>query len=179
MALFRSLLRAFAERAFAEPSSSDEERILGTVVATNDYIARTHGSSNMFATVFFGVLDPATGTLSWINAGHEAPVVVGTSGILARLAPSGPALGMMPGMTFQVRQSRLEPDQTLLAFTDGVTDARDVSGALYSEKRLLELVGKGAPTAAGLLDRIEQAVTAHSAGAERSDDITMLAVRRL
>ena len=178
MALFRSLLRAFAERAFAESSSSDEERILGTVVATNDYIARTHGSSNMFATVFFGVLDPAMGTLAWINAGHEAPVVVGTSGILARLAPSGPALGMMPGMTFQVRQSRLEPGQTLLAFTDGVTDARDVSGALYSENRLLGLVGKGAPTAVGLLDRIEQAVTAHSAGAERSDDITMLAVRR-
>jgi serine phosphatase RsbU (regulator of sigma subunit) len=178
MALFRSLIRAFTERAYEAATSSDADRLLSTVVATNDYIARTHGNSNMFATVFFGVLDPPTGTLYWINAGHEAPIVVGPSGIVSRLPPSGPALGMMPAMTFEVRESRIEPGQTLLAFTDGVTDARDVSGALYSEKRLLDLVGEGAPTATGLLERIEQAVSAHSAGAERSDDITMLAVRR-
>jgi serine phosphatase RsbU (regulator of sigma subunit) len=178
MALFRSLIRAFAERAYEGLAASDAERLLSTVIATNDYIARTHGSANMFATLFFGVLDPAGGSLSWINAGHEAPIVVGPSGVVRRLPPSGPALGMMPGMTFEVRESRLEPGQTLLAFTDGVTDARDVSGALYSEKRLLELVGEGAPTAAALLERIEQAVSAHAAGAERSDDITMLAVRR-
>jgi serine phosphatase RsbU (regulator of sigma subunit) len=178
MALFRSLIRAFAERAYEGLAASDAERLLSTVIATNDYIARTHGSANMFATLFFGVLDPAGGSLSWINAGHEAPIVLTDSSVVARLAPTGPALGMMPRMTFEVRESRLEPGQTLLAFTDGVTDARDVSGALYSEKRLLELVGEGAPTAAALLERIEQAVSAHAAGAERSDDITMLAVRR-
>jgi serine phosphatase RsbU (regulator of sigma subunit) len=178
MALFRSLIRAFAERAFEGLAASDAERLLSTVIATNDYIARTHGSANMFATLFFGALDPAGGSLSWINAGHEAPIVLTDSSVVARLAPTGPALGMMPRMTFEVRESRLEPGQTLLAFTDGVTDARDVSGALYSEKRLLELVEKGAPTAAALLERIEQAVSEHSAGAERSDDITMLAVRR-
>ena len=178
MALFRSLLRAFAEREFAEPSHSDDDRIHGTIVATNDYIARTHGASNMFATVFFGVLDPATGALAWVNAGHEAPVVFGVSGVAARLSPSGPALGMMPGMKFEVRVSRLEPGQTLLAFTDGVTEAKDPSGRLYSEEALLGLMTGGAPDAAALLDRIEKAVAAHSAGAERSDDITMLAVRR-
>jgi sigma-B regulation protein RsbU (phosphoserine phosphatase) len=178
MALFRSLLRAFAQREFRATSSSHAERLRSTVVATNDYIARTHGDSNMFATVFFGVLDPATGSLTWINAGHEAPIIIAPSGVVGRLPPSGPALGMMPEMTFEVRESRIESGQTLLAFTDGVTDARDVSGALYSEKRLLELVGEGAPTAASLLDRIERTVSAHSAGAERSDDITMLAVRR-
>jgi serine phosphatase RsbU (regulator of sigma subunit) len=178
MALFRSLLRAFAEREFAEPSHSDDDRIQGTIVATNDYIARTHGASNMFATVFFGVLDPATGALAWVNAGHEAPVVSGASGVAARLSPSGPALGMMPGMKFEVRTSRLEPGQTLLAFTDGVTEAKDPSGRLYSEEALLGLLTDGSPGAAALLDRIGEAVAAHSAGAERSDDITMLAVRR-
>jgi serine phosphatase RsbU (regulator of sigma subunit) len=179
MALFRSLLRAFAEREFAEQSHSGDDRIHGTIVATNDYIARTHGASNMFATVFFGVLDPATGALAWVNAGHEAPVVFGVSGIAARLSPSGPALGMMPGMKFEVRMSRLEPGQTLLAFTDGVTEAKDPSGRLYSEEALLGLLAGGAPDAAALLDRIENSVAIHSAGAERSDDITMLAVRRL
>jgi serine phosphatase RsbU (regulator of sigma subunit) len=186
MALFRSLLRAGAERAFDSsviPSSEgardlDAARLLSTVVSTNDYIARTHGNANMFATVFFAVLDPADGSFSWINAGHEAPIVCGASGVTARLAPSGPALGMMPGMKFEVRESRLDPGQTLLAFTDGVTEAKDASGRLYSEERLLGLVAEGAPTAVALLDRIEQAVSTHSTGAERFDDITMLAVRR-
>jgi sigma-B regulation protein RsbU (phosphoserine phosphatase) len=85
---------------------------------------------------------------------------------------------MMPDMKFDVRESRIEPGQTLLAFTDGVTEAKNPSGALYSEECLLGLLKDGAPTAAALLDRIDAAVAAHSAGAERSDDITMLAVRR-
>jgi len=178
MALFRSLLRAFAERAFETPADSDAARVLSTIVSTNDYIARTHGSANMFATLFFGVLDPADGTLSWVNAGHEAPIVLADSGVGARLAPTGPALGMLPGMTFQARQSRIERGQTLFAFTDGVTEARDASGRLYSEERLLEELRESAPSAAALLERIERAVSAYSTGAERSDDITMLAVRR-
>jgi sigma-B regulation protein RsbU (phosphoserine phosphatase) len=181
MALFRSLIRAFAERSFAETAGPDAAPILSTIVATNDYIARTHGNANMFATLFFGVLDPASGSLSWVNAGHESPVLFGTSGgtgVVARLMPTGPALGMMPGMKFETRQSRIEPGQILLAFTDGVTEAKDVSGRLYSEERLLDLIAERAPTAGALLDRIDAAVAAHSAGAERSDDITILAVRR-
>ncbi|HEU5248501.1 MAG TPA: PP2C family protein-serine/threonine phosphatase, partial [Thermoanaerobaculia bacterium] len=92
--------------------------------------------------------------------------------------PSGPALGMMPGMRFEVRESRLEPGQTLLAFTDGVTEAKDASGRLYTEERLLGVVAEGASEAAKLLDRIEESVAMHSAGAERFDDITMLALQR-
>ncbi len=74
MALFRSLLRAFAERAFdGDAASANGPRLLSTVVATNDYIARTHGRSNMFATAFVAVLDPGNGSVAWVNAGHEAP----------------------------------------------------------------------------------------------------------
>jgi serine phosphatase RsbU (regulator of sigma subunit) len=187
MALFRSLLRAFAERAFAEPvilrsegpgDDSDSVRLLSMVVSTNDYIARTHGSANMFATAFVAVLDPAGGSLTWVNAGHEAPVVCGTAGVRARLPPTGPALGMMPDMKFEARKTLLAPGETLFAFTDGVTEAKDGAGRFYSEESLLASIAEGAPSASALLDRVEAAVSAHSAGAERSDDITMLAVRR-
>jgi sigma-B regulation protein RsbU (phosphoserine phosphatase) len=180
MALFRSLLRAFTERAFAAgDAAADGPRLLSTVVSTNDYIARTHGRSNMFATAFVAVLDPKTGSLAWVNAGHEAPVVSGPSrSPAARLAPTGPALGMMPDMTFAAREAVLAPGETLFAFTDGVTDARDPSGRLFSEERLLELLSDGAPLAATLLASVERAVDSHSAGSEPSDDITMLAVRR-
>jgi serine phosphatase RsbU (regulator of sigma subunit) len=187
MALFRSLLRAFAERAFAEPvilrsegpgDDSDSVRLLSMVVSTNDYIARTHGSANMFATAFVAVLDPAGGSLTWVNAGHEAPVVRGTAGVRARLPPTGPALGMMPDMKFEARKTLLAPGETLFAFTDGVTEAKDDAGRFYSEESLLASIAEGAPSASALLDQVEAAVSAHSAGAERSDDITMLAVRR-
>jgi len=178
MALFRSLLRAFTERAFAAgDAAADGSRLLSTVVATNDYIARTHGRSNMFATAFVAVLDPKTGSVVWVNAGHEAPVVCGPAPAV-RLAPTGPALGMMPDMKFAARETVLAPGQTLFAFTDGVTDAKDRSGRFFSEERLLTLLSEGAPSAAALLAAVESSVASYSAGSERSDDITMLAVRR-
>ncbi len=181
MALFRSLVRAFTERAYASSPSegdSDAARVLSTILSTNDYIAKTHGRSNMFATLFLGVLDPAGGTLTWVNAGHEAPVVFGESGPTSRLKPTGPALGMMPDMKFEAQTMQVGPGETLFAFTDGVTEARDTAGRLFSEERLFGLLAEGSPTAAAFLDRVEAAVSAHAAGVDRSDDITMLAARR-
>ena len=173
MALFRSLLRATATGAASGPEPGTE--LLRTVRLTNDYIARTHGRSNMFATLFFGVLDPATGSLLYVNGGHEAPVHFGPGGTKSRLSPTGPAVGMMPDMPFEVRETRLEAGEGLLAFTDGVTDARGASG-LYGEGRLLALLGQPVASAAALLDAIEAGVLAHAAGAEQADDITLLAV---
>ena len=181
MALFRSLVRAFTERAYASAPSerdSDATRVLSTILSTNDYIAKTHGRSSMFATLFLGVLDPAGATLTWVNAGHEAPVVFGASGTTSRLKPTGPALGMMPDMKFEARTTHVGGGETLFAFTDGVTEARDTAGRLFSEERLFGLLAEGCPTAAAFLDRVEAAVSAHASGVDRSDDITMLAARR-
>lgn len=182
MALFRSLVRAFSERAYATPATEagvDSARLLSTILSTNDYIAKTHGRANMFATLFAAVLDPADGTLTWVNAGHEAPFILGAGGVSACLAPTGPALGMMPDMKFEARTAVLGPEETLFAFTDGVTEARDTAGRLFSPERLLAFVAEAAPSAAALLERVGTEVAAHAAGADRSDDITMLAARRL
>ena len=142
MALFRSLLRATATGAAWGPEAATE--LLRTVRLTNDYIARTHGRSNMFATLFFGVLDPATGSLLYVNGGHEAPILFGPAGVKTRLSPTGPAVGMLPDMPFEVRETRLEAGEGLLAFTDGVTDARGASG-FYGEGRLLALLVSPSP----------------------------------
>jgi phosphoserine phosphatase RsbU/P len=85
---------------------------------------------------------------------------------------------MMPDMRFEARGTLLAQGDTLFAFTDGVTEAKDGAGRFYSEERLLALIAESAPSASALLDTIEAAVSAHSSGAERSDDITMLAVKR-
>jgi serine phosphatase RsbU (regulator of sigma subunit) len=134
----------------------------------------------MFATVFFGVLDSQTGSLTYINAGHDPPAIVSSAGVVkARLMPTGPAMGMLPDMDFDILQVTLESGDTLMTFTDGVTDARDPSGKLFSKEGLLSLLEQPAPSAAVLLDRIEASLRAHIADADQFDDITMLAVRRV
>jgi phosphoserine phosphatase RsbU/P len=175
MALFRSLLRATATGNPDWRAPADGLR--RTVRLTNDYIARTHGEACMFATVFFAALDPGTGSLHYINGGHEAPALFGADGIRMRLPPTGPAVGMMTESVFEVGAARLAPGEGLLAFTDGVTDASGASGR-YGEERLLSRLGRADSSAAALLDGIQADVTAHAGGADQADDITLLAVRR-
>jgi serine phosphatase RsbU (regulator of sigma subunit) len=131
----------------------------------------------MFATMFVGVLDPADGSLGYVNAGHEAPAIAGADRVRARLAPTGPAVGMLPGMAFGFATETLAPAETLLMFTDGVTDARDPAGMLFDEQRLLPLLA-GTDGAATLVRRIRDAVHAHAADKAPFDDLTMLAVSR-
>jgi serine phosphatase RsbU (regulator of sigma subunit) len=184
MALFRSLIRASADLAehalpgVEDPVERAAARVRNAVVFTNDYIARTHSSANMFATLFFGILDPATGALTYVNAGHEPPVLRSREGGLRRMPPTGPAVGLMPDRTFEVGRTQLAPGDLFLAFTDGVTEARNPSGQVLGEEPLLKLVQESRGSAAELLASIDRALAAHGAGAESFDDVTILAVLR-
>ena len=179
MALFRTLIRALAEPQFAA-ASSVAEGLHATVQATNDYIARTHGRANMFATTFAAVLDPATGVLEYVNAGHELPAVVDGGGrVRARLAPTGPALGLMPELEFVVASERLGAGETLFAYTDGVVDARDSRDEPFGEDRLLALLQTDGAGTTSLLERIDAALEAHVGAAEQFDDVAMLAMQRV
>jgi len=174
MALFRSLLRSTAESA---ADAGSEEVVRRAVLRTNDYIARTHGRSNMFATLFFGVAEPETGEVRYVNGGHEAPLVLSASGgVVGELSPTGPAVGMLADSPYAVAAATIAPGETLFAYTDGVTDAKGASG-FFGRERMLARLAPG--PAAGLLDAVGRAVREHVGDAERYDDLTMLAVRRL
>lgn len=176
MALFRSLLRAQGERLLA--AGGDRDAALQALLAsTNDYIARTHDAANMFATMFVGVVDPADGSLAYVNGGHEAPAITGAAGIRTRLAPTGPAVGMLPDAAFGVAHEALAQGETLLVFTDGATDARDPAGTMFGEVAVLASL-LPASSAREALDRIRDAIDTHAAGAAPFDDLTMLAVAR-
>jgi sigma-B regulation protein RsbU (phosphoserine phosphatase) len=203
MALFRSLIRAFAEQhaslgwmdileseaAGAQNSTSVGRRrdllspgataLKKAVDLTNDYIAINHFKANMFATLFFGVLDPATGTLVYINGGHEPPLLIGPQGIRSRLNPTGPAVGLLPGLVFNIEQVDIQPGDLLLVYTDGVTDALSPAGEAFGLDRLADLVQEPFTTAGGLLERIHVELSLHSDGIEQFDDITLLAVQWL
>jgi sigma-B regulation protein RsbU (phosphoserine phosphatase) len=196
MALFRSLLRALAEQSdgarWNDRETGRDRRhdagprpavvtghLLRTITLANDYVAGTHGRSNMFATVFFAVVDQESGLVQYINAGHEPPAVVGPHGV-HKLPPTGPALGLMPGLPFEVGQTTLAPGEVLVAWTDGVTEARTASSdELYGDERTLATVRASAGSADEILDGLLAAVDEWTAGAEQSDDITLFAVRRL
>jgi sigma-B regulation protein RsbU (phosphoserine phosphatase) len=199
MALFRTLIRAFAQQHYAlswmdalsedgwaQDTSSGRSALPSTgtsalknaIELTNNYIAKTHGSTSMFATLFFGVLDPSNGMLLYVNGGHEFPVLVNSAGVKERLATTGPAVGVFAGAHFDIQSVRIEPGDILVAFTDGVTEATNSNGELFGRERLYSLLARPVSTAAELLDCIRADVQEHVGGADPSDDIAMLAVRR-
>ena len=83
---------------------------------TNNYIADNHGEMNMFATLFFGMLDPSNGQLAYINAGHNPPYMMGQEGTRkAALKGTGPAVGMFPGANFRIEYAQMDPGDVLLS----------------------------------------------------------------
>ena len=133
----------------------------------------------MFATLFFGILDPTTGLVQYINGGHEPPIVIGKNGVKDRLKPTGMAVGMMEGSQFEAKSLQLDPGDILLTYTDGVPEARDPNRKFFTEERLLDIANQPISSASALLDKIMDRLRAHIADADQFDDITMLAVRRL
>jgi serine phosphatase RsbU (regulator of sigma subunit) len=177
MALVRSLIRAFSEQV-----ATDATDALEAVSMTNNYIARNHHnnqSRHMFATLFFGVLNPTTGKLTYVNGGHDAPILTCADGIKTFLNVTGPAVGFAADTTFNQAETIMEPGDILLSFTDGVTEARSIDGSLFTEERLIDLLQTPVTTARGLMEQISAEVSHHIADNTPSDDITMLAVQRL
>ncbi len=203
MALFRSLIHAFAEQHYAlgwmdilkddkqlkNPNDTLAQRrsmlspgttaLKNAIELTNAYIYQNHGDTSMFATVFFGVLDPANGSLTYINGGHVPPLILGSGGIRTRLEPTGPAIGLLPDLDFGIEQIELDPGNFFLAYTDGVTDALNPEKEFYGEKRLFSILEQPAVSAASLLDAIRESLNNFIAGSDQFDDITMLAVRNM
>ena len=201
MALFRSLIRIFSGQTAinglgcpisshasveSDPATNDFQsnpsgvNPLRAIEHTNDYIIQNHEDLAMFATVFFGVLDPATGALSYINGGHDPLFILDpANGIRKRLGPTGPAVGVQPGADLETRRVQINTGEILFGYTDGVTEAQAKDGSFFSEERLMALLESGENSAPGLLDKISSSVKDHIDSAEQFDDITMLAVRRL
>lgn len=182
MSLFRSLIRSGALHRYAAGGTvgvEDPATLLRrTMRATNQYVASTHPGSSIFATVFFGLLEPRTGELAYINAGHEAAVICGPSGIRAQLSATGPVIGLIENLEHAVGEATLAPGELLFGYTDGATDARNEAGQQFGDERLLEEMCREATDASSVLQRLLAALDAFSGRAEQYDDITMICVHR-
>jgi sigma-B regulation protein RsbU (phosphoserine phosphatase) len=137
--------------------------------------------SGMFVTLFYGILHLQTGELAYSNGGHNLPYLLSQQGE-ARLLDNtgGMALGVMEDVEYRTKTVAIQAGEGLFLYTDGVTEAMDREGNLFSDRRLRECLQQACATAPTEVIQVAlQRVKQFAAGAEQSDDITTLAVRYL
>ena len=179
MSVFRSLLRLSLSKEWKLSQQDPCDAICRAISTVNRYMAETHGSTGMFATVFVGGYDPQAQQLHYVVAGHEAPLVLQGSQ-QQELAVGGPAVGIFANANFQGRSCALRPDGLLLAFSDGLPDARDPEGTSFGKQRINAILGEKSSqdwTAQALIDRFQSAVQTHMQSAEQFDDLTLLSMK--
>ncbi len=138
----------------------------------------TNNKNGMFVTAWIGVLTLSTGELIFINAGHCPPFIIHSDGTFAyETASGGFVLGGMEGMPYRQSKVRLQKEDTLFLYTDGVTEATSIRKELYGESRLKTVAEKtGGISTENLIDAVWQDVDSFQKETEQFDDITMLAI---
>lgn len=173
-----SLFMAVVHTLFRNVSAHDDDpaRIMASM---NESLCRGN-EHNMFCTMFMGVLDLATGKLSYCNAGHCAPVL--NHGGVAKVLDVNVniALGVIEGFPYQGQEIRLRKDDGVYLFTDGVSEAENQEKVLYGEKNVFNTLKyafiQPNQKAKELIDIMVESLNEHVGDAEQSDDITMLMI---
>ena len=172
MALSRTLIRTYAAEYHARPDlvlSASSRRIL------------TDARADLFVTVFYGILDPATGMLTYCNAGHNPPYLLSAQDrdTVQALRRTGMPLGVVEDATWKQGAVQLAPGDVLVLYTDGVTDAEDGKGSFFSEERLLETAKANlGRSAQDIQDTLIAEVRGFVGDAPQLDDITLMVVAR-
>lgn len=152
--------------------------LTGMMAALNrDVYRSTEGSR--YATLVHGVLDPGSGVVRYVNAGHPPGLLVAAGGEWrATLAATAPALGLFDGVGFPAARCTLAPGDTLLVMSDGVSEALDGAGREFEVAMLAALAARHGDDVRGLAAAVVDAVCAHRGRDQAQDDVTVLALRR-
>ncbi len=172
-----SLLTGSLEALSAAPIASGEppERVCAS--CSRLLLERT--PPERYATMFLGVLGPETGVVRYCNAGHTPGLLLRASGSIEWLRTTAPPVGLLPGVTFEAAGTVLEPGDTLLVYTDGITEVENPEGEEFGEERLEALCARSAGSIPGELARaIETELEAFTDGTPLHDDRTLLIVQR-
>jgi len=170
MALTRSIIRACAGRT---PSPADG-------IAHANRLLCADSSQGMFVTMFYGLLDPAAGTLTYVNAGHDQPLLYRSEpDELSELGPTGMVLGVLEDARFEQEQVGLQSGDFLLLYTDGVTDATDAQGQEFGKQRLQRVVRDSRrASVTDVVAALEQALEEFVGTSLAFDDITVVGLKR-
>ena len=170
MAVSRTLIKATGMRGV--PSNECMQIV-------NDILCGESVDS-MFVTVFYGIYNMLTGEIDYTNAGHNAPYILHANGNVEMLKSNiNLVLGALEGISYKRNSMKLEPGDTLVMYTDGVTEAENLKQELYGEERLEAVLQtmKGADSQT-IVDTINQQVKTYAGEAPQSDDITQLVIKR-
>jgi serine phosphatase RsbU (regulator of sigma subunit) len=170
MATFQASLRTLAS------SPLPLEQLAGEI---NRYACSNSQEGRRFTTAFLAELNPATGDLAYVNAGHNVPILRRKSGLIERPEVGGIPIGVLLDSSYQVGTTRLEPGDWLVIFTDGVVEAENAAGEEYDEPKLVRIIDRGAgATPADLLRSLLTDVDLFVGNAPQHDDITCLLLKR-
>jgi sigma-B regulation protein RsbU (phosphoserine phosphatase) len=172
MAMTSTLFRTFTSRQPSLPGL--------TMSAVNERVISDSGGSS-FVTAFLGVLEPNTGRLRYVSAGHVPALLISTgkSKSVERLGRTGMALGILSDTTWQQKLVKFIPGDFLLLYTDGVLDAQDQHGEFYGEPRLLQVArAQAAAPAQQIVQAILSDILRFTDGAPVNDDLILLVLKR-
>ena len=170
MATLQASLRAEATRGVPVD--------LAALIANVNRLVYQSSTSNRYATFFYAQYDPATRQLTYVNAGHNAPLLFRKNTQVIRLTAGGTVVGLLETFPYQQETLKLEPGDLLVAFTDGISEAMNSLDEEWGEDRLLEAVeSRVALPATELLSQILAAADAFAAGAKQHDDMTLVVLR--
>jgi sigma-B regulation protein RsbU (phosphoserine phosphatase) len=174
-ALLMSSLQARVQVLFDDPGD------LAALVTRLNRIINSNCPSNRFISFFIGVLDPKTGGLSYVNAGHNPPLLVRSDGSVQKLECTGLILGIMPAAHYEQQTAMLEPGDIMVLFSDGVTEAArpDVDEEFGEERLAQALFTLRDLPAKEMIEAINRQVQEFTAGSPPADDITLLIAKRL
>src|SRR6266496_2399821 len=158
--------------------AGSHDSLVATISAVNRYLA-DNIPPNRFITLFYAELDPESGALSFLNAGHNPPLIIHAAGTVEQLASGGLPLGIKRDADYREGRTLLQRGDVMVIYSDGVTEAASPSGEEFGPTRLYEVVSRNVEaSAAGIRDRIESALTKFSQGTKAADDITLVIVKR-
>ncbi|MGA9996188.1 MAG: GAF domain-containing SpoIIE family protein phosphatase, partial [Pyrinomonadaceae bacterium] len=164
--------------AAVHAQSSAHNSIVETISAVNRYLA-DNIPSNRFVTLFYAELDPRTGALTFLNAGHNPPLIVHGAGTVEQLDSGGLPLGIKRDAPYREGRTQLQLGDVLVIYSDGVSEAQSPGGEEFGTTRLHQVVAQNLKaSAAGIRDRIESALTKFAQGTPAADDITLVIVKR-
>jgi serine phosphatase RsbU (regulator of sigma subunit) len=180
MALSRTLIRAYAIDYALRYAQTYLRQVAHVIQTVNARIV-TDTQSDLFVTLFFGVLDPSTGILTYVNAGHNPPYLFRRHrGRRARaLRRTGPPLGILENARWSRRSLKIEAGETLVLYTDGLTEAMNEAGEFFGDEALQGAVRACLHSPAeAMCSEILRAVAEFEGTVPRADDITLLILRR-
>lgn len=152
--------------------------LLETVTSVNKYLA-DNTPSNRFVTLFIAELDPATGKIAYINAGHNPPLIGRNDGTVEQLGSGGFPLGIIPMAEYELGETYLKGDEVLVIYSDGVSEAANLKEEEFGMERLSDVISKNlSKSASGMRDKIESSLSSFVQSAPASDDITMVIVKK-